>query len=106
MSTNKAIVQQTALYEYQGIPCKKWRRKGREGRKEDALDECIFMIYYYSKLYNNMYNMIPFILRHSCIHTHTFVCMCVVCMCVNNGQRSRKSDYKILKIVMLNFWPK
>ena len=46
------------------------RNKGKE-EKEDVPNECIFRIYYYNKLYNNIYIVIPFNLTHIYVYTHT-----------------------------------
>lgn len=52
----------------------------------------------YNKLYNNMFNMIPFILR-LCVHTHNMhMCLYVYCVCMHkyiNKERLQnlKNDY-------------
>ena len=65
-----------------GILCKK-QRKGREGRKEDVLNECIFKIYYYNKLYNYMYNNSIYLKTDICVYIYTHTHNTLTCVCVH-----------------------
>lgn len=68
------------LHEYQGILCNK-QRKETEGRKEDVLNECIFKIYYYNKLYNYMYNNSIYLKTDIYVYIYTHTHNTLTCVC-------------------------